>query len=200
MLDESLDELHKAVAINPSNTVARYRIGETLLFSGKYAQALDAFRNVPREANPSLIGHQTAWALIHLGKNAEATATLDQFLKDYPDDNGGLYTSVQAVLAALAGNKAEAEAKVKIAVEKGKGFGHFHHSAFHIACAYAVMNRPDKAVDWLRKVVDGGFPSYPLFADEPLLNNLRNDQQFTDLMSELKRSWDGYRSSTANSN
>jgi TolB-like protein len=200
MLNESLDELHKAVAINPSNTVARYRIGETLLFSGKYAEALDAFRNVPREANPSLIGHQTAWALIHLNKNAEAAETLDQFLKDYPDDNGGLFTSVQAVLAALAGNKAEAEFKIQSAIEKGRGFGHFHHSAFHIACAYAVMNEPDKAIDWLTKVVDGGFPSYPLFADEPLLNNLRNDRRFTDLMSDLKRSWDGYRSSSVNSN
>jgi TolB-like protein/DNA-binding winged helix-turn-helix (wHTH) protein/Flp pilus assembly protein TadD len=194
LLEESLDELHKAVAINPSNTVARYRIGETLLFSGKYAEALDAFRNVPREANPSLIGHQTAWALIHLNKNAEAAATLDQFLKDYPDDNGGLFTSVQAVLAALEGNRSEAEAKIQIAIEKGRGYGHFHHSAFHIACAYALMNDPGKAIDWLKTVADGGFACYPMFEHDPLLENVRKDPRFNELISDLKSKWGRYSS------
>ena len=193
LLDESIDELQKAVAINPSNTVARYRIGETLLFEGKYQEALDTLRSVPREANPSLIGYQSALALIHLGKTAEAASTLDQFLHDYPEDAGGVYTSVQAVLAVLAGNKAEAEAKIESSIEKGKGFGHFHHAAFHIACAYALMNEPDKAIEWLKKVADGGFPCYPLFEHDRLLDNLRNDPRFANLLADLKRKSEGYR-------
>ena len=79
-------------------------------------------------------------------------------------------------------------------MEKGKGFGHFHHSAFHIACAYAVMNERDKAIEWLQKVADGGFACYPLFEREPLLDNVHNDPRFTELVSELKRKWAGVRS------
>src|SRR5205814_1444301 len=141
-----------------------------LLFQGKYEQALNTFRSVPREANPSLVGYQTAWALFNLGRNDEASATLDQFLRDYPESNGGLYTSVQAVLAASAGRNAEAEEKVKLAIEKGSGFGHFHHTAYHIACAYSLMNKRDDALKWLKSAADDGFPCYPLFERESSLN------------------------------
>lgn len=186
-LDESMLELQKAVAINPSNTVARYRIGETLLFQGKYEEALAAFRSVPREANPALIGYQSAWALLHLGRNAEAAATLEEFLRDYPEDNGGLYTSVKAVLAASAGRTDEAENAIANAIEKGKGFGHFHHTAYHIACAYALLKDPDRSIEWLRKAADGGFPCYPLFENEMSLNGLKGDPQFEALITELKK-------------
>ena len=194
LLDESLGELQKAVAINPSNTVARYRIGETLLFSAEYEKALEAFRNVPREANPALIGYQTAWGLLHLDKKDEATATLNDFLRNYPEDNGGLYTSVQAVLAASTGREREAEEKIALAIEKGKGFGHFHHTAYHIACAYALMNRPEQAMEWLRKAADGGFPCYPLFENDESLRSLRSRPDFRSLVDELKRRTERYRS------
>lgn len=193
LLDESLAELKKAVAINPSNTVARYRIGETQLFLGNYEQALEAFRGVPREANPALIGYQTAWALLHLGKNDEAAATLHEFLRDYPDDNGGVYTSVQAVLAATAGNRAEAEQKIKLAIEKGKGYGHFHHTAFHIACAYALMKDPDTALEWLKKVAEGGFPCYPLFVHESALEGLRQDPRFKAMIEGMEKRSETFR-------
>jgi TolB-like protein/DNA-binding winged helix-turn-helix (wHTH) protein/Flp pilus assembly protein TadD len=193
LLDESLDELRKAVLINPSNTVARYRIGESLLFQGKYDEALQALRSVPREANPALIGYQTAWALLHLDRKEEAAETLTEFLKDYPDDSGGLYTSVQAVLAASTGNKAEAEAKIQSAIEKGKGFGHFHHTAYHIACAYALMNDRDKAIEWLKKAASEGFPCHPLFASDNYLDNLKQDPRFIALIADLKKLSESYK-------
>jgi len=77
--------------------------------------------------------------LINLGRKEEASATVEQFLRDHPEDNGGLFTSQQAVLAASAGQERIAEDKIKSAVERGKGFGHFHHTAYYIACAYALM-------------------------------------------------------------
>src|SRR6266550_2042996 len=87
----------------------------------------------------TVVGHQIAWALFNLGRKEEASTTLEQLLKDHPDDSGGLFTSVQAVLAASAGQERMAEDKIKLAMERGKGFGHFHHTAYHIACAYALM-------------------------------------------------------------
>ncbi|MEO5720498.1 MAG: protein kinase [Chthoniobacterales bacterium] len=36
--DEAFEELHRAVATNPSNTLAQFRIGQTLLFQGKYEE------------------------------------------------------------------------------------------------------------------------------------------------------------------
>ncbi|MBA3569629.1 MAG: protein kinase [Pyrinomonadaceae bacterium] len=191
--DEALQELQKAVAINPSNTLAQFRIGETLLFQGKYEQALTALRSIPREANPALVGYQTPMALLHLGRREEAAAMLEELLKDYPEDNGGLFTSVQALMAALAGEKDTAEGKIRSAIEKGKGFGHFHHTAYNLACAYSLMNKPEQAIKWLQAAADDGFPCYPLFETDPYLNPLRQDSRFATLLTRLKEQGKHYR-------
>jgi serine/threonine-protein kinase len=193
LFEEALQELDKAVAINPSNTLARYRVGEILLFQGKYEQALTALQNVPSDVNPALVGHQIVWAQFNLGRKEEAAATLEKFLKDYPEDNRGLLTSLQAVLAAAAGQAQKAEADINLAVQKGKGFGHFHHTAYHIACAYALLNKPEQSIEWLQRVAQDGFPCYPLFAKDPNLNNLREDPRFVALLTRMKQQWESYR-------
>lgn len=193
LLDEALQELQKAVAINPSNTLARFRVGITLLTQGKYEQALAALRSVPREVNPALVGYQMPMALLHLGRREEAAAMLEELLKDYPEDNGGLFASVHAVMAALAGEEDKAEGKIRSAIEKGKGFGHFHHTAYNIACAYSLMNKPEQAISWLQVAADNGFPCYPQFESDPYLDPLRRDSRFVTLMMRLKEEWKYYR-------
>jgi TolB-like protein/tRNA A-37 threonylcarbamoyl transferase component Bud32/Flp pilus assembly protein TadD len=193
LFDDALQELEKAVAINPSNALARFRVGQTLLFQGNYEQALTALRSVPREVNPALVGYHTPLALLHLGRKEEAAAMLEELLKDYPEDSGGLFTSVQAVIAALAGDENTAERKIRSAIERGKGFGHFHHTAYNIACAYSLMNEPEQAIKWLQAAADDGFPCYPLFEADPYLNVLRQDSRFATLMMQLKEQLNHYR-------
>jgi tetratricopeptide (TPR) repeat protein len=193
LFEEALQELDKAIAINPGNTLARFRVGETLLFQGKYEQALTALQNVPSDVNPALVGHEIVWAQFNLGRKEEAAATLEKFLKDYPEDNRGLLTSLQAVLAAAAGQAQTAEADINLAVQKGKGFGHFHHTAYYIACAYALLNKPEQSIEWLQKVAQDGFPCYPLFAKDPNLHNLRQDARFVALLARMKQQWESYR-------
>jgi tetratricopeptide (TPR) repeat protein len=154
---------------------------------------LSALRSVPREANPALVGHQIVWALFNLGRKAEAAAELEQFLKDYPEDNRGLYTSLQAVLAASAGQERKAEEKIQLAVERGKGFGHFHHTAYHIACAYALMKNAQQAIKWLQVAAEDGFPCYPLFERDAHLASLRQDARFISLITKLRQQREGYR-------
>jgi tetratricopeptide (TPR) repeat protein len=191
--DEALVELNKALTANPNNNLARFRVGEVLLFQGKHEQALAALRNVPPEANPSLVGHQIVFALINLGRKEEAAATLEKFLKDYPADTRGLFTSLQAILAASAGQYREAEEKIQSAIERGKGFGHFHHTAYHITCAYAIMNRHEQAIKWLESVANDGFPCYVLFERDHNLDNLRQDARFQALLAKLKQQWEQYK-------
>ncbi|HUE83129.1 MAG TPA: protein kinase [Pyrinomonadaceae bacterium] len=191
--DEALEEAHEAVATNPHNNVAQIRIGQTLNFQGKYEQALSVLRNIPPDVNPALVGHQIAWALFNLGRKEEATAAIEQFLRDHPEDNGGLFTSMQAVLAASDGQERRADDRIMRAVEKGKGFGHFHHTAYHIACAYALMKKPEQAIKWLEVAAGDGFPCYPLFERDTNLNNLRQDARFVTLLANLKQQWEHYR-------
>ncbi|MEO8215529.1 MAG: winged helix-turn-helix domain-containing protein [Acidobacteriota bacterium] len=192
--DEALQESQRAVSANPNNVLAQFRIGQTLNFQGKYDQALAVLRAIPQEANPALVGQQMAWALLNLGREKEASDILDQFLRDYPEDHGGLFTSLQAILTASSGQIEKAEEQIQLAVKKGKGFGHFHHTAYHIACAYARMNKPGQAVHWLEVAADDGFPCYPLFAQDANLDPLRQDPLFVAFLAKLRTRWDYYKS------
>ncbi len=101
-------------------------------------------------------------------------------------------TSVKAMLLAKAGKEREAEETIRHAVEIGKGFGHFHHTTYNIASAYALLNKPDQALKWLQLTVDDGFPCYPLFENDANLSSLRKDQRFIAFMAKLKQQWEHY--------
>ena len=191
--EDALRESQEAALTNPNNNLAVYRTAQTFAFQGKHEQALAVLRTIPRDVNPSLIGYQTAWVLFNLGKGEEASALIDQLLQQYPEDDGALFISMQALLAASAGEQSVAETKIEVAIRTGKGFGHFHHAAYHIAVAFALMNRPEQAVRWLDFASIDGFPCYPLFETDANLSSLRTDARFLEFMTKLKRQWIGYR-------
>ena len=96
---------------------------------------------------------------------------------------------MQALLFAAAGEERKAEEKIKSAIKTGQGFGHFHHTAYIIASAYALMNKHEPAIVWLQNAADDGFPCYPLFESDANLNNLRQDPQFINFMAKQKEQW-----------
>jgi TolB-like protein/Flp pilus assembly protein TadD len=193
LFDRALEESHKAMTTNPNNNLAVYRMAETLVFRGQYEEALSVLRSIPERVNPALVGLQTAWVLFNLGKRDEASVKIAQLLKDHPEDSGGLFTSVQAVFAASAGDQRTVEAKVKLATEKGKGFGHFHHSAYHIGTAFALLKNSEQAMKWLEASAGDGFPCYPLFESDRNLDGLRKNARFIEFMAKLKQEWLGYK-------
>jgi serine/threonine protein kinase/Tfp pilus assembly protein PilF len=193
LLEEALGESHQAITTNPSNNLAQLRIGQTLNLQGKYDQALSVLQALPKDVNPALVGHQTAWSLFNLGRKQEATAMIEQYLKDYPQDSGGLFTSLRAILAASAGQERKAEDDIKLAVERGKGFGHFHHTAYYIGCAYALMKKPEQAIKWLESAAEDGLPCYPLFETDSNLDSLRQDARFVTFLAKQKEQWEHYK-------
>lgn len=79
-------------------------------------------------------------------------------------------------------------------MERGKGFGHFHYMAYHIACAYAIMNKREQAIRWLESAAEDGFPCYPLFETDANLDNLRQDARFAAFLAKQRRQWEYYKS------
>ena len=91
------------------------------------------------------------------------------------------------------GRYADAERYIQKATGRGKGFGHFHHTTYHIACAYAQMNRVDEAVKWLETTAETGFPCYPLFEHDKNLDKVRDNVAFQNFLSKTKQQWEKYR-------
>jgi len=192
LLDKAQVEAQNAVAINPSNTPARYRVGEAMLFQARYNEALTVFEGTPKGFNPSVKGSETAWALFQLGRRQEAAAKIDESLKSHPEDTAGAFAGMQAILLAAAGNTREAERKIQDAAAK-RAYGHFHHTAYNLGSAYAILNRPHEAVRWLQIAVETGFACYPMFERDPNLNPIRADTEFLALMARLKHQWEIYK-------
>ena len=134
-----------------------------------------------------------AWALLNLGRKDEAAAMIEESLHKHPEDTGGAVHSLSAMLSAAAGDERGAEDKIRVAQEKGKGYIHFHHTAYNIACAYALMNKPELAVEWLQDAAEDGLPCYPLFERDHNLDHLRQDPRFITFMTKQKEQWEYYK-------
>ena len=186
LLDKAWEETEKAVAINPGNTLARFRFGVINMYRGRYEEALAYFKSTSLDNNPSLWSFQTANALLQLGRAQEADVIVNDYLSKYSTDEGGTVTGLKAVLLAKAGRQREAEETIKRAVEIGRGFGHFHHTAYNVASAYALLDRPEQAIKWLRTAAEDGFPCYPLFENDANLTSLRRNPEFVRFMAEMK--------------
>jgi tetratricopeptide (TPR) repeat protein len=192
LLDKAWSEITKALEINPANTNTRFRLGVIKIYQGKYEDALALFKNIPREANPALVDRNIATALFQLGRTDEASTVVEEYLKDYPTDEGGNVTSVKAMLLAKAGKEREAEETIQRAAQIGKGFVHFHHTAYNLGSAYALLNKPEEAMKWLQIAIDDGFPCFPFFDIDSNLNSLRKDPRFISMMAKLKQQWEKY--------
>jgi serine/threonine protein kinase/Flp pilus assembly protein TadD len=194
LLEEALTELRQSLELNPGNTMARYRLGIVLIHQGKYEEALRHLKSTPSDINPAIVGRDTVWLLISLGRREEAADLLAELIEKNPTDEGGQFASFKALLSALAGNTSQADVEIREALEKGKGFGHFHHTAYIIACTYAALNKPEEAIRFLQMTADEGYPCYPLFESDVKLDSIRQSPKFQTFLAAQKRQWEYFKS------
>lgn len=189
LLDQAQSEIAKTLDINPNNTMARFRVGVYQAQQGRFDEALGTFKTIPRDVSPMLVNRCTAEVLIQIGRPSQAEAIVDESLAAYPQDEGGSFTSVKALLLAKAGAQAESEAAIAHSIEIGREYGHFHHTAHNIASAYAAMNKPYEAVSWIENAADNGFPNYTYFKIDPNLDALRGHDGFIAFVDRLEAQW-----------
>jgi len=193
LLDKAVVELEQTLALDPGNRFAEHRIGVALVDQGRYEEGLRALRAVPASFNPALWYYHVTWALLYLGRDDEASRLIDEYLLKYPEDRGGVVTSIRAILRAKRRDAKGAEHDIRVAQMLGAGYVHFHHTEYNIASTYALLHQPRAAVQWLRRAADDGWPCYPYFARDPNLDPIRNDPQFIALLTELRVQWERYR-------
>src|SRR2546427_602405 len=146
LLDEAITQLQKVLVISPRDDNALRRIAEARAYQGRYQEALRILSEVRPDAGSSFWHYETAMILMHLGRIDSASTVIQTYLQAHPDDQGGVVTSARAVWHALAGDARRADQDIQSAVERGRGYIHFHHAAYHIALAYALLQQSDSAV------------------------------------------------------
>jgi TolB-like protein/tetratricopeptide (TPR) repeat protein len=168
------------------------------LYSGDFARADEAGEAWLRErpgAKYALFFHPQP--LLMNGDLDLAERRLATALQQLPDEP--LITSLQGMLHARRNQNSPALECVRKAIELPRSFGHTHHTYYQIACVYAVLGEPDKAMAWLERSVDTGFACWPFFRLDPHLENLRGEPEFQRLVADLEHKYTTLRIQSATS-
>ncbi len=67
------------------------------------------------------------------------------------------------------------------------------HFPLFLAEGYMLISEYQKAIDWLEILVSRGFINYPVLNEyHPILENLRNEPRFKQLMIKVKHEWENF--------
>ena len=105
LLDAAYEHVSRAVALNPNNTMARFRLGVYTAWQCRFEEALAVLKTVPSDVSPMLIDRVRAEVLVQIGRLDAAIAIIDEYLKQHPSDEGGSFTSMKALLFAKDGRE-----------------------------------------------------------------------------------------------
>jgi Tfp pilus assembly protein PilF len=112
-------------------------------------------------------------------------------LTHMPDEP--MLVSIQGILHARRGHGDFARECVRKALDSPRSFGHTHHTYYNIACVHAVLGDTDKAMAWLERAADTGFPCWPFFKIDPNLQNVRHEPAFVRLVTDLEATYTAIR-------
>lgn len=194
LMDETFAAYRKAIQINPDNKFCVLDLAFTYFYTGKKAsleQLIDLLRGTPDHLISSFRASTWALALIILDRTIEAENILSEGIKKEPSDL--FFNSAFAVLLAKKGDRAAAMKKIDFCEKSNLNTGHFHHAAYNLAEAYALLGDYEKSVNKLVWVAENGFPNYPFFRDDPLLESLHQFVPYQQLLKKLKISTDNFR-------
>jgi tetratricopeptide (TPR) repeat protein len=121
------------------------------------------------------------------GDLAQAEHRLAEGLRAFPAEP--LFIATEGLLHARRGENARALECVRLALDSPRSFGHTHHVHHEVAGIYATLGEMEKAMGWLERAADTGFPCWPFFLVDPFLANLRDKAEFSRLIGDLRRTY-----------
>ena len=124
----------------------------------------------------------------HLKRELEATfkEDLSIFFDENPHDR---LLETYNVDKSLEGKLKE----INQCEKANSNFGHFHHVAYNLAEAYALLGDYEKSVNKLSWAAENGFPNYAYFRDDPYLTSLHQFAPYNELLKKLKISNEKFR-------
>jgi tetratricopeptide (TPR) repeat protein len=188
LLEQAGREVQAAREINPQRRNEPSEIlGAVSLFAGRTADAIAHLTQVRDLSDSRIVAYLLGLAHYYQGERQRGEALLETMI----EDEGPLAGNARATLAAFraaGGAVAEAGAlAARVASEPDLN----HHAAYGLGAAYAQLRNPTSALRWLRQAATTGFPCYPWYEHDPLLDPIRDDPRFAHFRRELRRSWQG---------
>ncbi len=98
-----------------------------------------------------------------------------------------------ATLRALQGRHAEARGATERSLAMARKNRYYHHLTYGAVRVYALGGDAEEATRWLKETISWGFPCYPLFAEDHMLDPVRKSPGFQRVLTELHEQWERYR-------
>lgn len=176
----------QAMRSNPKNR--NYNLEFIYLYSGDFASAEEAAQALLREAPSHWAAcYFGALSPLMIGDLTLAEQRLTAGLGQHPNDP--MLLSVQGMLHARRKETGAALECVWKALDLPITVGHAHHTYYQVASVYAVLGETEKAMAWLERSADTGYPCWPFFKLDPHLENLRAEPRFQTLVAGLEREY-----------
>ena len=180
LFDAANEAVATALSLNPSVDARRIRVAVDL-FGGRFAEVRARGEELIREAETPVLKTYVGAALFYLGERERAASLLASVKRgDQPDAR-----SQAALAGVMAGLDRSVEAQAAID-QLIRGPYMDHHVGYSLGAAFAQLRRPAEAVRWLRHAFDDGFPCYPWFEGDPMLEPIRGDAGYKHLMRDLR--------------
>lgn len=177
---------------NPGSRRDAIRLrGIAALFEGRFADAVALLEEAQRLRESPSVDLYLVQAYYYLGERERAEGMLAQ-----PQDRGyEIEKERQAYLSsflAARGERARAEELLR-GLTSDTSARVAHHAAYSVGAAYAQLGDFAGARKWLARAAETGFPCYPWYERDPLLDPLRSDQQFQGFMAGQQKLWEAAR-------
>ncbi len=179
--DESLNESHKAVALDHLNPIVNVHLGWNYFFARQYDNALTQLgRTIELDSNYGLAYWYRGLAYEQQGKYREALAEMrkgEALLKGNVVVAGDI-----GHVHAVSGDRREAERVIQyLQRESTRRF----ISPFEIALIHGGLGDKDRAFEWLDKASRERSDLLIYLKVDPRLDSLRSDPRFQDLAASV---------------
>jgi serine/threonine-protein kinase len=181
-LDESLAEIHRALALDPLSTYKITAAGMIYSDRREYDRAVEQFRKAI-ELDPTFYHAYDQWRAVETVRGRtqaiEAVNLAMRGVDPNLDD-----TAARARLAALQGKRAEALGLVEHWIE-GCIRGNRPGKSCSAAQIYASIGERDLAIQWLERAYEERSPMLAYAKVMPYYDSLRSDPRFHTLLQRM---------------
>jgi DNA-binding winged helix-turn-helix (wHTH) protein/TolB-like protein len=191
LFDEARHEGKLAQALNPRPNVELDRLEiASQLFGGHFGPAVEQASALLSRTDAPAVRHYVGLARYYVGDASGAREMLASVTRGGRPD-----VRAQAALAsveAAIGMRKEARAR-SAGVLRSSDMD--HHVAYSLGAALSQLGEPTASLKWLEQAADTGFPCYPWFERDTLLDPMRRQPGFVRLLDRLRVAHDQMRRS-----
>lgn len=180
--DESIKEFQKALEIDPFSVGVNKDFGETLYYARRYDEAIEQFkRTLILEPN-----HAPAhsWLARVYEMKGDYDSAFEEIVK-HRISGGATPKEIEARKETYAkfGWKGYCQKQIELIGQRDKKR---YIEPYFVVWAYVRVGDKDQALDWLEKAFESRSGWIPTIKFDPLLDDLRSEPRFQNLMRKVR--------------